>query len=114
MKLNLSLGQMNVQHGEPEANLVRVSAWTAEAARRGSALVLFPELWSTGYDLENWRRHASPPGEGMFPRLAALGRAHHIAPGGSAFEARNRTAYNALALFRPQRARRATPLKTDP
>ena len=54
MKLTLSLGQMNVQLGQPEVNLARVSAWTAEAARRGSALVLFPELWSTGYDLENW------------------------------------------------------------
>src|SRR5437763_1424903 len=45
MKLNLSLGQMNVQLGEPEANLARVSAWTAEAARRGARLVLLPAEW---------------------------------------------------------------------
>src|SRR5260221_13406896 len=89
MKLTLSLGQMSVKLGEPETNLARVGAWTAEAVRRGSALVLFPELWSTGYDLEHWEQHASPPGEGMFPRLAALAREHHIALGGSVLEARD-------------------------
>ena len=112
MKLTLSLGQMNVQLGEPEANLARVSAWTAEAARRGSALVLFPELWSTGYDLEHWERHASPPGAGMFPRLAALAREHHIALGGSVLEVREGKAYNAFALFDAEGTLSATYRKT--
>jgi omega-amidase len=112
MKLSLSLGQMNVQLGEPEANFARVSAWTAEAARRGSALVLFPELWSTGYDLENWRRHASPPGEGMFTRLAALAGQHHIALGGSVLEVRDGRAYNAFALFDADGTLSATYRKT--
>jgi predicted amidohydrolase len=99
MTLTLSLGQMNVQLGDPAANLERVRAWTAEAARRGSALVLFPELWSTGYDLEHWERHASPPGEGIFVKLAELAREHRIAIGGSVLEARSGRAYNAFALF---------------
>jgi omega-amidase len=112
MKLTLSLGQMNVALGEPETNFTRVSAWTAEAARRGSALVLFPELWSTGYDLEHWQRYASPPGEGMFPRLAALAREHHIALGGSVLEVRDGQAYNAFALFDATGALSATYRKT--
>jgi len=99
MPLNISLGQMDVKLGDVEANFAQVAAWTAEAARRGSALVLFPELWSTGYDLENWPRHASPPGAGLFVRLAALARDHHIALAGSVLEARHGRAYNALALF---------------
>src|SRR5258705_6779169 len=99
MKLNLSLGQMDVTLGEPEVNFERVRGWTAEAARRGSDLVLFPELWSTGYDLEHWEQYAAPPGEGMFVRLAALAREHHIALGGSVLERRNGRAYNAFALF---------------
>jgi omega-amidase len=99
MTLTLSLGQMDVTLGDPDTNFERVRAWTEEAARRGSALVLFPELWSTGYDLENWDRHASPPGEGMFARLAALAREHRIALGGSVLEVRDGKAYNAFALF---------------
>ena len=90
---------MDVTLGEPEVNFARVRDWTAEAARRGSDLVLFPELWSTGYDLENWERYAAPPGEGMFARLAALAREHHIALGGSVLEVRDGKAYNAFALF---------------
>ena len=61
MSLTISLAQTDIALGDPEANFECVRAWTAEAARRGSALVVFPELWSTGYDLENWQRHASPP-----------------------------------------------------
>ena len=112
MKLTLSLGQMDVRLGQPEANFERVSGWTAEAARRGSSLVLFPELWSTGYDLENWRTYASPPGEGMFARLAALAREHHIALGGSVLEVREAQAYNAFALFDATGALSATYRKT--
>ena len=99
MSLTLSLAQTPVHLGDPEANFACVRDWTAEAARRGSGLVLFPELWSTGYDLENWPRHAAALGEGMFARLAALAREHHIAIGGSLLEARDGRAYNAFALF---------------
>jgi len=99
MTLTLSLGQMPVHLGEPEINFERVAAWTQEAARRGSALVLFPELWSTGYDLENWTKHAAPLGEGMFARLSALARDHQIALGGSVLEARGGKAYNTFAVY---------------
>jgi omega-amidase len=99
VSLTLSLGQMHVHLGDPEANFARVSEWTAEAARRGSRLVLFPELWSTGYDLENWQRHASPLGEGLFARLSTLARQHGIAIGGSLLEARDGRAYNTFALY---------------
>ncbi|MBI3363193.1 MAG: carbon-nitrogen family hydrolase [Chloroflexi bacterium] len=90
---------MNIRLGEPQANFDRVREWTGEAARRGSALVLFPELWSTGYDLENWRRHASPPGGGMFARLSDLARENRIAVGGSILEIYDGCAFNSFALF---------------
>ncbi len=99
MKLNLSLGQMHLHLGEPERNFERVSAWAGEAARRGSALAVFPELWSTAYDLENWRQHAAPMGEGMFGRLSALARENRIAIASSILEARDGRAFNTLALY---------------
>jgi omega-amidase len=54
MKLTLSLAQMEFAFGDPEANFTRAAEWIAEAARRGSDLILLPELWASGYDLENW------------------------------------------------------------
>lgn len=83
MKIMISLGQMDVRLGEPEVNLAKVAEMTAEAARRGSHVVVFPELWSTGYDLENGGRHATAVTEGVFAKTAALARQHGIAILGS-------------------------------
>jgi omega-amidase len=74
VKLNLSLGQMDVQLGRPEANLAVVRQMAAEAARRGSDLLVLPELWSTGYDLERAADHAAPLDRGIFAETAALAR----------------------------------------
>jgi predicted amidohydrolase len=83
MKLIISLGQMNVKLGHPAENWQTVQTMTAEAARRGSDLVLFPELWSTGYDLENAAEYATPTDAGLFAQVAALAKTHQIAILGS-------------------------------
>jgi predicted amidohydrolase len=102
--MQLSLGQMHLHLGEPERNFERVRAWTAEAARRGSALVVFPELWPSAYDLEHWQKHADLLGEGMFARLSALALEHHIAIASSVLELRDGRAYNTFALYDAQGA----------
>jgi omega-amidase len=96
--MQLSLGQMDLRWGDPGENFQRVRALTEEAARLGSALVVFPELWSTAYDLEHWPVHAVALGEGMFARLGALAAEHHIAIAGSLLEKRDGRAYNTLTL----------------
>ncbi|MCA9919048.1 MAG: carbon-nitrogen family hydrolase [Anaerolineales bacterium] len=83
MKRTISLGQMDVQLGNPEANWQTVQAMTAEAKRRGSDVVVFPELWSTGYDLENAVSYATPTDAGLFAQVAALAKAQQIAILGS-------------------------------
>lgn len=97
--LNLSLGQMHLHLGEPDKNFERVRAWTAEAARRGSALVVFPELWSTAYDLENWRQHARPLGTGLFSQLRALAQEQRIAIASSILELKDDRAFNTFVLY---------------
>jgi predicted amidohydrolase len=47
----VSLCQMDISVGQPKANLAVARAMVVEAARRGSRLVLLPELWTTGYNL---------------------------------------------------------------
>ena len=99
MKISISLGQMKVLRGQPEANLERVQEWTREAAKRGSSLVLFPELWHSGYDLEHRERYAARMGEGVFARISGLARENNIAIGGSVLEARDGKIYNSFPLF---------------
>ena len=58
----LTLVQMDCLFGDPARNFARAEAFVADAAGRGSDLVVLPELWSTAYDLENAGAYASPPG----------------------------------------------------
>ncbi len=99
MKLNISLAQMAFEFGQVEDNFARVAEWIAEAAGRGSDLVLLPELWASGYDLPNWDQYATPLGEGIFARLADLARQHQIAIGSSLLELRAGRAYNTFVLY---------------
>lgn len=97
--LTVSLAQMSFQLGQPDANVERAADWIAQAAKRGSDLLLLPELWASGYDLEHWQRYATKLDEGVFAHLADLARHHRIAIGGSLLEARGGQAYNTFALF---------------
>ncbi len=83
MKLTISLGQMDVKLGDPAANWNTVQTMTAAAKQRGSDLVVFPELWSTGYDLENAANYATATNAGLFAQVAALAQTHQIAILGS-------------------------------
>ena len=100
--LTISLAQMEFAFGDLEANFERAASRVAEAARRGSNLILFPELWASGYDLENWARYAVPLGQGSFARLAALAKQHRIAIGSSLLEAKDGQAFNTFALYGPE------------
>lgn len=78
MKVTISLGQMDIALGQPKANLATVERLAAEAAGRKSQLLVLPELWSTGYDLENAGRHATPLDEGIFAATANLARRYQL------------------------------------
>lgn len=97
--VQVSIGQMPVCAGQPDANVEQMRAWVAKAARAGSALVLFPELWHSGYDLAHAGLYAAPLNEGMFAQVRALAREHGIAIGGSLLEAHEGRFYNCFALY---------------
>ena len=78
MVLKISLAQMDVLLGRPDENLAKARDMTAHAAERGSDIVVFPELWSTGYDLENAAVHSVPIDEGVFARMSSLASEHNV------------------------------------
>lgn len=83
MKLKISLGQMDVRLGEPAANWATVQQLAAQAAAQGSDVLVLPELWSTGYDLENSAAYATPTDAGIFAAVSALAQTHQLAIVGS-------------------------------
>ncbi|WP_263261174.1 carbon-nitrogen hydrolase family protein [Pseudomonas sp. RIT-PI-S] len=65
----------------PVENLARLEAWAAEAARRGAELVVFPEMFLSGYNIgaQAAAAHAQAP-DGPAPvHIAAIAQAHGLA-----------------------------------
>ncbi|WKZ49978.1 MAG: carbon-nitrogen family hydrolase [Anaerolineales bacterium] len=102
MQLVISLAQMDVTFGDPDANLATVVRMTEEAKRRGSDLILLPELWSTGYDLTRAARYASALTSGLFAELSALARRTGIHIVGSTLSTLGENRFgNTLTVFAP-------------
>src|SRR5690606_16107312 len=95
------LGQMNIALGEPRKNYERVEQWTAEAARRGAHIVVFPELWSTGYALDRGRELSHGLNTGLFADVAALAGQHKISIVGSLLEKRGNAIANSAPFIAP-------------
>ena len=103
----LTLVQMDCFFGDPARNFERAEGFVDEAARRGSDLVVLPELWSTAYDLENADAYASPLANcakdpGWFGRFATMARDNGVWLTGSLLERRGGQFYNTMALYDPQ------------
>ncbi len=103
MEFTVSLGQMDVVFGDPIANFETVRRMAAEAARRGSQMVVFPELWSTGYDLSNAARYATDLKGGVFTRISELAASEKIYVIGSNLSLPGEGKFgNTLTVFSPQ------------
>ena len=106
----ITLIQMDCELGKPRENFAHAAALIAEARRLGSDLVVLPELWSTGYDLENAEKHASvlggrARGSRWFGRFAALAKANHLWLTGSLLETQaDGHYYNCMPVYDPNGA----------
>jgi omega-amidase len=100
-KLIISLAQMNIALGDPRKNVQQFEALTAEAARRGSHLVVFPELWSTGYALEEAKELSASLNAGEFAHVSTIATQHKISVVGSLLEKRGVEVSNSATFFAP-------------
>lgn len=100
-KVSISLAQMNVALGDSQRNLNTFQHMVADAARRKSNLVVFPELWSTGYVLPQAKEHASELNRGIFAEISKIATQGKIAITGSILEKRGVEVANSAAFFAP-------------
>jgi omega-amidase len=104
-RLTIALAQMNVTLGQPKVNCERAASLIARARRLGSDLVILPELFSTGYDLENVGSHASvltgrARRANWFGRFGALAKANGVWLTGTLLEAQaDGRYYNCMPLY---------------
>jgi len=99
--LTIALGQMDVPQGRPDRNLAKARAFAAGAQDAGADLLLLPELWLHGYDLENGETWATPLGEGGFAEMASMAQEFGVHVVGSVLERHDEGISNTAALYNP-------------
>ena len=82
MKLTISIAQMAVARSRPDENLKKGEAFIAEAVKRKSDVVCFPEMWTTGFDWVSNER-AAREHEGVIERVGGLAKRYNIWINGS-------------------------------
>jgi len=104
-ELKIALGQFDVILGDSAANLETVARLAAAAAAEQADILVLPELWSTGYDLENAGSHATGIASGIFRSAAELAAQHSIHLLGSCLSLISDNSYgNTAVLFDDQGA----------
>lgn len=100
-KIVVSLAQMRIALGDIGRNVTQGERLITESARRGSHLVVFPELWTTGYALERANELATAVNAGAFAAVAKLARDNKICVTGSMLEKRGLDITNSAAFVAP-------------
>ena len=102
MEITIALAQMAVAMGRPKTNQRVAQSLAAQAVAQGADLLLLPELWVTGYDLDQIREYASPLDSGHFALMAELAQTHQLYVAGTALETNpDGRPFNTAALYGP-------------
>jgi len=102
--LTIALAQMDVRTARPEANLAQARKFTAQAREAVADMLLLPELWLHGYDLERAEEWAVPLGEGGFAHMSLLAREFGLYLAGSLLERHAGGVSNTAVLYAPDGA----------
>ncbi len=100
-KLKITLGQMQIAVGDVRKNMNTAEEMITEATAHGSHLIVLPELWSTGYALDQSRDLANQLNVGVFAQVATWATQHKISIVGSMLEKRGLEVTNSGTFFAP-------------
>ncbi|SES80112.1 Predicted amidohydrolase [Salinibacillus kushneri] len=78
MTLNVALIQMDIAYGNPQVNGEKVKTKVGQAATNEADVVVLPELWTTGYDLQRLDTIADTEGRDSLDLLADLAKAYNV------------------------------------
>ncbi len=102
MKLTVSLAQMDLAFGQPDQNFVQIEPLVKQAASEQADMIVFPEMWNTGYDLSRFAEIADPEGHRTQTQLSKLAKKYQLTiHGGSVAISHNGAYYNTTYIFGP-------------
>lgn len=97
----IALVQMQVVAGDPSTNLQRAESLIRRAKDLGADLVVLPELWTSGYDLEHAPELSSPIHQGHFALVQTWAQEFAITICGSMLEERDGKYFNTQTVYSP-------------
>ncbi|WP_028610588.1 carbon-nitrogen family hydrolase [Paenibacillus harenae] len=100
--LRLALLQMDIKAGQPEANFAKLAAMLEKAVsgERKPDVILFPEMWNTGYALTEIEEIADERGNRTKALLSDFSRKHQVhIVAGSIAELKDGAVYNTIYAF---------------
>lgn len=101
-KLSLAIVQMNIEAGSPDANYAKMEARLEEAValQPKPDVIVLPEMWNTGYALEQIQDLADPDGQRTKRIVSAFCRRHQVRViAGSIAERRGDAVTNTIHIF---------------
>ncbi len=79
MKINVYLAQIDIKFGKPQDNFSQIESFVKKAAASNADIVVFPEMWNTGYDLTRFSDIADTNGNKTKELLSKLASEYRIA-----------------------------------
>lgn len=100
MPNKLALAQLNIEFAQPEKNFQKVADEVQEAAAHQAQVVVFPEMWNTGYALTQLDELADVDGQHTQKLLSQLASQYKInIVGGSVATKQNGHFFNTTYVF---------------
>lgn len=98
--MKLSLVQMDISKGKPDENKSRVVNLIERASREDPDVLLLPEMWNTGYSLDNVQEIADNEGRFTAELIGPLARKYNMnIVAGSVSNITGRDVYNSMYIF---------------
>lgn len=98
--MKFALLQMDIKFGDPDTNYEKAKHLINQAVQQSPDVIVLPELWTTGYDLDRLDTIADPEGKRAKDFFSALAKKHQVhIIGGSVAVQKENDIYNTLLVF---------------
>ena len=100
MKLTVAIAQIDIALAQPDINQLTVAQYAQKAGEAGVDVLIYPEMWRTGYALEQLVNLADEEGVKTQDLLSQLARQYHINIIGGSVATRQQDAfYNTMFVY---------------